>query len=296
LNPTSRARWFGLVLAYNQEEYIDYCIRNLAPVLDGIVVLYSARPFIAYNPSARELFKKTDRTRDILYALQKQLNGLIVCEGLWDDEESMRDAGLTIIRHEGGDVCVIVDADEFYDTCSFERLRSVVAGNWTPGNVFWSRYYNCYRRPDYVVDAPYLRLPVAAIINDDTAFINRRRPYGTRVDLPEDVAYWHMGYVLSDRRMWEKIHTFGHAHEIVSGWYEEKWLRWTPATTDLCRRQPTRWPRTVSIDVRRLPKILHGHPFVSPFLSANTADPPATALTTCETSSALPSIGALVSE
>jgi hypothetical protein len=105
-------------------------------------------------------------------------------------------------------------------------------------------------------------MAAAVHLAPDTHFPQRRRASGPRRDLPDEIFFWHLGYVLSDERMWEKIRTFAHADEILPGWYEEKWLAWTPHTRDLFRKQPaSRWPRTHRIDPRQLPGILHRHPY-----------------------------------
>jgi hypothetical protein len=120
----------------------------------------------------------------------------------------------------------------------------------------------CYRRFDYVVESDH-RMPIAVHLDERTEFRQLpRRPIGVRLDLPDDIYYWHMGYVLSDERMWEKIHTISHAHEVLPDWYESKWLKWSPDETDLFRKNPaSRWRRAVRIDPRTLPKVLHDHPY-----------------------------------
>jgi len=262
----------AIVLAFRQEEYIAYCLRTLAPCVEAIVVLLSDLPFIAYNSQARQQFTVSDGTRDILQALDRELANLTIIEGVWDSEPEARNAGLRHLRSLGARVCMCVDADEIYPEPALDRLRAEIEAADSPGTVYFARYVTCYKRFDYIVQADH-RLAVAVHLNEHTAFDRRpRRPTGVRRDLPDDIYFWHMGYVLSDERMWEKINTFGHAREIVPGWFQEKWLNWTPETRNLFRKHPiSRWPHAIRIDPLTLPKILHSHPYFPGELGKMTA-------------------------
>ncbi len=253
---------FGaIVLAYKQEDYISYCLRALAEHVDLIVVLFSTVPWIAYNPRAREEFTDSDDTRQLLDVLGQELPNVSVIEGVWDNEEDMRNEGLKVLRDRGIQVCLVVDADEFYPEGGLEALKKEIRYHDTPGTTYLSAHRTCYKRFDYIVDSSH-QVHVAVHIDSSTTFYRRRGASGTEKRLPEEIFFWHMGYVLSNERMWEKIHTFGHANELVPGWFDEKWLNWTPYTRDLFRKNPSsRWPRTIKIQPAMLPRILHGHPY-----------------------------------
>jgi hypothetical protein len=257
-----RLRFGALVLAYNQEDYLGYCIRALAPHVDAIAVAHSDAPWTAYNPHARSEFATPDGTRDILDSLASEIDNLGIVTGLWNTEEAMRNAGLDLLRQAGMDVCLIVDADEFYPESGIARLRDHIERENDPGRVYFGAYRACYKRFDYIVESDHHRVPVAVHLDADTTFLLRRLPSGHSSHVPDPFYFWHLGYVLSDQRMWEKLHTFGHAHEVVPRWFEEKWLNWTPSTRDLFRKEPrSRWPRTLKIDPSTLPAILHAHPY-----------------------------------
>jgi hypothetical protein len=255
-------KFAALLIVYKQEEYLEYCIRALAGHVDSIMVLFCERPFIAYNPQARQMFSELDSSRSIIDKLKTEIADLIVVEGIWDAEEEMRNEGLNRLRAIGIDVCLIIDADEIYADGTFPLLKKHIAAVNKTASVFWARYRNCYKRLDYVIDSPKLRMPVAVHIGPDTVFIDGREPTGPKVLLPDTIFYWHFGYVLTDKRMWEKINTFSHSHEIIDDWYESKWIRWTPKTTNLSRKAPgNRWPIAKKIELSLLPKIMRTHPF-----------------------------------
>jgi hypothetical protein len=258
----STLRTGAMVLAYKQEDYLAYCLRSLAPHVDDVLVLFSECPFSAYNPAAREQFRTPDGTWAILESLRPELPNLTVVEGIWDSEADARNTALQHLRAAGDKIVLIVDADEIYPDGGLRRLRAEIENDCAPGTVYRALPRTCYKRFDHVLVSDQ-RLAVAVHATEETSFTGRlRKPHGPLRDLPEDIWFWHLGYVLSDQRMWEKINTFGHAQEILPGWYEEKWLNWTPQTRDLSRKPPaSRWPGTVRIDPACLPKILHSHPY-----------------------------------
>lgn len=254
----------ALVLAYNQEEYLAGCLQALAPEVDHIVVVHTDEPFTAYNHKARQQFRTFDSTIDILERARGSMANLELVGGSWDAEEPMRDAGLKWARSLGAGLCFIVDADEFYTAGTVSRIRAIADAAPAPGRVYWARGNHLFRGLDrLIVGGPPRRLPVAFHITPESRFIAWRVPTGVRVDLPDDLRYWHSGYVQTDARMWEKINTFGHAQEVVPGWYQDKWLAWTPETTSLNHKDPNRWPRTARISLEQLPPALRRHRFAA---------------------------------
>ena len=250
----------AMIVVYKQEEYISHSLRCLAPQVDHVGVMYSEVPWIASNPLARDQFGTPDRTREILSALCREYPNVEVIEGVWDSAPEVRQAALRRLRGLNVAVCLIVDADEIYPDGMVERVLAEVERRAQAGAVYYARYITCYRRFDYVVESDH-RMAIAVHLDESTEFVALpRRPTGIRRDLPEEIHYWHMGYVLSDEQMWEKINTISHAHEVLPGWYEDKWLKWRPDTRDLFRKAPaSRWRRAVRIDPHNLPKVLHDH-------------------------------------
>ncbi len=252
----------ALVLAYNQEEYLGPCLEALAPEVEHMVVVYSDAPFSAYNPEARQQFGAPDGTAEILARAAARMPGLSVVRGRWEAEEPMRDAGLDLARELGAGLCLIVDADEFYPAGALGRVRAIAGAAPSRDRVYWGRANHLFRGLDRrVAGGRETRLPVALHITDESRFVAWRVPTGSRVDLPDDLRYWHAGYVQTDARMWEKINTFGHSAEVSQGWYQDKWLGWTPDTTRLFHKEPDRWPRTERVDLERLPAALRQHRF-----------------------------------
>lgn len=254
-------KFSALILAYNQEEYINYCLGAIYPCFYKIVIMYPLKPFDVYNPKSRKIFKKLDSTLKIIKLFPDTDKKIVLKKGVWSNEEKMRNDGLNIIKKYKSDYCFIVDADEFYPDNMLPKLLDYIAKNLPAGRVAWVKTKTPFKKLNYMIETTRARLPVAFKIAPKTKFVESRQPNEKQFKIPNKFFYWHLGYVLPNRRMYEKVHTYGHAHQLPRGWFEKKWLNWTPNTKNLCRRDPGRWPKTIKYDPWDLPSILRTHPF-----------------------------------
>jgi hypothetical protein len=252
-----------MILAYNQEDYIEYCIKSIYPFFHNIIIMYSTKPYTKYNPKSREEFKQVDKTLSILNSIPDDLNKLIIKEGAWESQEEIRNDALNILRKYKSEYCFVVDADEFYPDEMLPELLYYIEKNVPDGYVAWVKTKTPFKQMNYLIETERARLAVATKINDNTFFSDKtgRQPSGKKFKIPDNFYFWHLGYVLPDTRMYEKVKTYGHAQELPVNWYEEKWINWSPHTTDMCRKDPQRWPYTIKINPYILPSILHNHPY-----------------------------------
>jgi len=132
-----RHRFASLTLAYNQEDYIEYCLRGVARAVGALFVMFSERPWSTYNPSAREECHRVDNTTLILNQLKVELPGLRIIAGDWHCEEDMRNQGLAAARQSGFEFLMIVDADESYhdDHLAASKSLSPILQSTTTGGV-----------------------------------------------------------------------------------------------------------------------------------------------------------------
>ena len=256
----------ALILGYRQIDYIEYCINAIRPFVDRIVVMHSDLPWTKYNANSRSEFGGDDGTKEVLYRLAKRCLKLNIIEGIWDIEEDMRNEGVEWLERMDLDWLLVVDADEFYPDGTLTKLRKEVTSNsqqYSKG-CLWAGRINHYRRFDYIIDQKlegWDRIEVLFKLKGGIKFVDRRIVGAPRIDLPESFYFHHFGFVLSDDRMWEKLHTWGHAHEVLPCWYRSKWKEWMPETRGLCKRVPGRWAATRKFDIEKLPTVLHDHPF-----------------------------------
>ena len=75
--------------------------------------------------------------------------------------------------------------------------------------------------PEQVRAAVFVRIGTGRFVD------NRTYQTGTIYDLPpETLRMHHMSYARTDAQILRKIATFGHAKDVVPGWYEQVWRRW----------------------------------------------------------------------
>ena len=254
------------ILAYNQETYIAYCIKALYPDIDSIVVMYSDVPWTKYNPNARKEFSQIDRTWEILTNFPDPMKKLRIIRGRWDIQEDMRNEAVDTLESMNMDYVLIVDADEFYPDGTLAKLRRYIEDNdkFLDRKVMWAGRINHFRRFDWIIDPANEgpdSIEIAFKTRQNIHFTDRRIVGAPRIDLPSEFYFHHFGYVLDDKRMWEKIRTWGHAPDVIPDWFEEKYVNWNPQKTSLCKRIPGRWNRAIKFDIRLLPSILKEHPY-----------------------------------
>jgi hypothetical protein len=248
----------SLTLAYNQEDYIEACIRALAPECGAMYVMYSLVPFDGYNPNARLQSARVDDTGQILDQLRAEFSHLHVIRGEWSYEDEMRNEGLAAARTAGFSHLLVVDADEFMIDGGWDDLRQFVS-DFPDADSWWCKMRVPFKSVDWIVDREVEFLPLVVRVGDGVSFNNRRIPTGRRQRLPEHILCFNMGFVLGDSRMLEKTRTWSHAHQLPRDWYLEKWLNWTPETTNLHTRDPKLWPRVRPFGAEFLPSALQGH-------------------------------------
>jgi len=252
----------SLTLAYHQADYIELSLRELAPYVDGLYVMYAQEPFTRYNATAREETFADDATGAILKRLCGEIPHLRILSGTWTCEEDMRNDGLSAARRDGFNILFVVDADEFFDDRTLDHARTLIARD-SVSDCWSMRMRVPFRRPDRVIARDDEYLPLAVRIKKGIVFDRRRLPNVKRVPLPETITCFNMGFLLPDARMFEKTRTWSHHHELPTRWFEEKWLGWTPTTTDLHTRVPPLWPATRDHDPELYPRALQRHPLIA---------------------------------
>ena len=260
-NKVSEAKFGVQILAYNQEEYIQYCLLSIYKEVDFIQIMYSSKPWTMYNSNARNTFMTSDKTVEIIKAFPDYKNSIHVCSGEWESQEEMRYEAYKKIENLGADYCLLIDADEIWDQDQLRALKSFTLENINGNKVGRVHFKQPFKWMNRLIDDPNAHQSVVFACNQSIEFKDLRTPTGEKVMLPKNIFFWHLGYILSDNRMYEKINTYGHHKELPLNWYEHKWKAFNSSSINLCRKDPKRWPKTIEFDPWDLPTILYTHPY-----------------------------------
>ena len=115
--------------------------------------------------------------------------------------------------------------------------------NWYP--TVWSRGWARLARDGRVSEQVALRAVRARLV-------------------PASVAVCHHGsYVGPRARIEQKLASSAHHDQVVDGWFDEVWDRWTPETRDFHPTEGARFPVAVHVETEHLPKAIREHDWPS---------------------------------
>ncbi|MBI4227232.1 MAG: glycosyltransferase family 2 protein [Candidatus Omnitrophica bacterium] len=263
---------------YNEEEYLDYAVRAVLPAVDAVILCLGLAPYTAYGQADGAAFPP-DGTEAVVDALAAEFPGAIhVIKRQWSSQLEHREAGLARCLELGMDYYFLVDGDEVYREDHLATIRRTIRERPEVGtfiikcHTFW-RSFRYRILPDTLTWRPRrlfkitrhrrllgLRLPHALRFTG----INDLNSLGPVHEFhPKDAVFYHFSYARSPARMREKLLTFPHAQEILSGWYERVWLRWPVdrRMTNIHPTDPPKFPEAVAHDLSDLPEIMRRHPY-----------------------------------
>jgi GT2 family glycosyltransferase/glycosyltransferase involved in cell wall biosynthesis len=215
-----QAQFAAVCCIYDDDSWLAAAVESVYDACDSIWFLVGERP---WNGAPTDQTALVDRLR----ALPDPANKIRIVRGQWPDEASQRNEGLRLISKAGADYCFVLDADEIYDPEQLRRAMALVREN--PQVDCWRAscftYWKSYR---YRVDPPEAITATVFVRTGTGRFVENRTYQAARhANLALDtLVFHHMSYARSDEQILRKITTFGHARDVVPGWYENVWRRW----------------------------------------------------------------------
>ena len=263
---------------YNEEEYLAYAVRAVAPAVERVIICLATAPYTAYRRDPETTYP-ADSTGAIVQHLAVEFPGKVhLITGQWASQIEHRQAGLARCLELGMDYYFLVDGDEVYSAEHLARIRATLAAQPDVGtfiikcHTFWRSFR--YRipaevlgwRPRRIFKLTKARRILGLALPYALRFtgINDLNSSGPIYEFPtSDAIFYHFSYARSPARMREKLSTFPHAHEILSGWYERIWLSW-PQHREMPNIHPTdppKFPQAVPHDPDDLPAVMRQHPY-----------------------------------
>jgi GT2 family glycosyltransferase len=214
------ARFAAVCCVYDDDTWLAPAIESVYDVSHSIVFLVSDTP---WNGEAADQGPVLARIR----ALPDPAGKIRIVEGRWPDEAAQRNEGLRLVADAGIEYCFVLDADEIYDPGQLQRAMAIVRENpqvdcWRSSCfTYWKSYRHRVDPPEDVTAAVFVRTGTGRFVE------NRSYQAERQLALPASiVAFHHMSYARTDAQILRKITTFGHARDVVPGWYENVWRKW----------------------------------------------------------------------
>ncbi|RIL05497.1 MAG: hypothetical protein DCC75_11635 [Proteobacteria bacterium] len=242
----------AVCVIYDDTRWLRQVIEAAYPYCDSFIFLVSNKPWNG------EVFDNSS-TLGLLESLPDLDGKIEVIRGGWSTETEQRNEGLEILNQRGIDYCLILDADEIYDTKQLAALLELAASK---------RYVQAWRinlitywkSPDYRIDPPESFQPVVLAKVGEATFVDKREiSPAFSLSVPREICVCHhLSYARSDEEVKRKISSFSHSHQLVDGWYEKVWLGWDEnhGLEDLHPCWPTAYKRAVRQPPDSLPAVL----------------------------------------
>lgn len=263
---------------YNEAEYLEFSIRSVLPEVEQVIVCLGFAPYTAYGASPPGDFPP-DGTEALVDRLQQTHPKKIqVIKNRWPSQIEHRQAGLTRCLELGMDYYFLVDGDEVYRENHLRFIRLALCEHPDVGTVivkchtFWRSFK--YRipaetlswRPRRIFKLTRKRRILGVAFEHRLRFtgINDMNSLGNVWECPtSEAAFYHFSYARSPERMREKLATFPHAQEILSGWFEKVWLTWpvNRSMTNLHPTDPPKFPKAIEHSPDDLPEVMKSHPY-----------------------------------
>ena len=261
-----------LILYFNSSNTILKCIDNCSNFVDIIYISYSELPWSGYNVKARDQYRNNSNL-DIIRSHSSK-SKIKIIEGVWDTEESQRNAIVAAAKLDGVDYLIIQDPDEFYLEEEYSKnineirrqpdypfyyclwinfwknLHHIVLER---KNVIGSKFSMYSYNPNFAINLKYF---------PDIHFEDKRVPnYPASKGCMLSGICYHLSYVYSDDEMKIKIGTWGHSHQVGEKWMKYKWLGWNDKTKFINPMMGPVWDRAVRFD-GELPAQLNDFPLL----------------------------------
>ena len=210
------------IVAYNEHRYIAACLKQIPPWVKRIVVLESDLPWNGTPSDDAGLTKNAILGSGVPSVEHIRLN--------WRSEAIQRNWGLGLLYEY--DWVLVLDADEFYSTEDWEKMRvfmEKMCGNREVPTVGAKSVKTYWKNTDYCLFPEDTHNPIVAV-NPKVFVFHDKRSGGTSDGIYViDITMHHLSWVKSDGEVWQKIHNWAHSNDFdKQSWYNDVWMKWTP--------------------------------------------------------------------
>lgn len=255
------------MMANEENAYIERIIRWIAPRVGKVFIVEGEKTYSGSedrNTQIESLYKKlvASGITNIEHIVAKYIgtsNPAI-------NETHMRNEALDAIQREGFEWIWIVDSDEVYSNADADRLWKYFFDNLRKNAFQGARcsWYTYWKSIHYRIDPPEPYRPNIILRSDQRFSCIRALADESRImDIPQDVCMVrHYSWAKPPSEMARKIKAWGHAHQVLKGWYENVFEKWTPDCNmeNLHPTEPQAYRRAIKCNLP-MPELMQGHPY-----------------------------------
>lgn len=168
----------------------------------------------------------------------------------WPDEESQRNSGLTILKNQNIEWCLVVDDDEMFNRSALKLVFSSLDSAEHAAYLFYHQIY--WKNRDTIIEGLFGSFP-SLMRTDGSVYFNENRTILVKKGhtwftiSDKNIVCHHFSYIRPKETMLQKVKLFSHAKDLRTDWYEKKWLNWQSDLTDLHPIQPPVFKRAIPL-------------------------------------------------
>ena len=230
---------------YDASNFLYESVYRIYHLMDKIVFILNTKPWCG-DPVPGEPFE----TYKKILSIEDPENKIEVLTGTWEKEALQRNVGLNLLKGFDIDWCLIIDDDELYNA---SELTLIIKSLDTAVHAAYLFHHQIYwKNRNTIIDEFEMSIPTLARTDGIVKFNENRgilvnKPHTWFTISANNIVCHHMSYIRSDSEMLRKIKNFSHAKDIISSWYEEKWLKWDEDMVDLHPLEVNGFRRTISV-------------------------------------------------
>lgn len=234
-------RVIGYIPLYYGAEYLDACIKSMAPYVEKIIIVYTDKPSQGHATKI-----ECPETEEQLKAIALSASDKVEWhKGNFGFEAQHRDY---ILKHsEGYDLVFTLDADEIVEPNDIEHALKL-AYESDKRHIGFAGFINFWRSFNHACYDGFIPYRI----------VNLRNGGGTG---QVDCRVYHFSTAQSIETVRFKWNVSGHKDELRKGWIDNIYLGWTPENNlqDLHPVALGLW-NAVPFDKNTLPEVLKQHP------------------------------------
>lgn len=244
------------ILHYGRE-WLAWSMRSVQPHVDSIVVSYSIKPSHGHGTDA--VCPETEAELcDIVTNMTKNKQAMV----WWNTSQGFAHEGLhrqyavQACQDLGADVVLVVDADEIWDARTLHHAVSTVEAAYAigEGKRSWRvPMHHFYRSVGWACrDAamPVRLLDLRVPDEKSEGYVSYLYGY-----------VHHFGYAQSPAIVDYKWRIHGHKNELRPGWFEDKFMGWTPPGMDVHPTNANYFWNPAAYSKREIKHLIGDHPY-----------------------------------